>query len=365
MSLNNKPFQFLTSGIDSLYVGYNFDLTGGQVDFDDLDYRKALLKDDPKRKAVDYKIGNLRLGLTPSGAYPYAHILTQRYFRMKLARRMEPSCMVEYASEGLWADGVTALTDIIADWSQSCGLITIKPDAVSRLDYAFDYWIPNPDFVIDHFVSRSRKDNQWREHGNIQTLQFGSGDVVVRIYHKSAEIEQQSGKRWFYQIWGLDEVERKQVWRIEFQFRRAALRKGGINSVCDIKDQLGDILREAAIGHTSLRTPGGDGNRSRWPYHSLWQDLLKQISSLPQVGLCHNIHRKEVLALRERRLMQSLTGNLKALAALRDLQSAREKPPDIYETLDEIARFAERELHDHEWNEDVKDRIRKYENGQW
>ncbi len=365
MNVTDKNFRFLASGTDSLYVGYNLDFTGNQIDFDDLDYRKALLKDDPKRRAKAYKLGDLKLGLTASGAFPYAHVLTHRYFQMKLARRMQPSCMVEFASEGLWFAGVDQLTRQINDWAQNFNLVAVLPNVVSRLDYAVDYLIADPAFELDHFVSRARKDNQWRQNSKVQTLQFGTGNIVIRVYHKSAEIEQQSGKTWFYQIWGLDETERQQVWRIEFQFRRNALRSAGINSVADISDHLGDLLRETSTHHTSLRQSSGDHNRSRWPLHPLWQDLQARINSLPQTGLCRDIQQKEVLALRKRRLMQAIVGSLKGLGALTDLQSAREKPPDIYETLDEIAHYAEDELHQEEWNADVKNRIKQYEIGQW
>ena len=353
MDMTNKPFRFLCSGIDSLYMGYNYDLTGGQIDFDDLDYRKALLKEDPKRRAVTLDIGDLRLGLAASGAYPYAFILTHRHFRMKLARLMQPSCLVEYASQGLWSERAEKLHLQVEENAQSLGLVTIAPNIVSRLDYAFDYYLPDPDFEVEHFVSRAGKDNQWRKHGAVQTLQFGSSDVVVRVYHKSAEIAESSNKTWFYPIWGLDEEERQHVWRVEFQFRRAALRNGGIHSFTDINDHLGDILRETATKHTSLRFPSDDSNRSRWPRHPLWEDLLERIRALPHMGLCRDIHQKEDLSLRQRRVIQSIIGSMKGLAALTELQGSqkpREKPPNISQTLQEIERFAARELPEQEWN---------------
>ena len=47
-------------------------------------------------------------------------------------------------------------------------------------------------------MSLASKDSKHREGGRIQTLTFGRDDVVLRVYDKVAEIEQQSHKTWLF-----------------------------------------------------------------------------------------------------------------------------------------------------------------------
>ena len=204
---------------------------------------------------------------------------------------MYPSCHVQFYSKGLWHLGLDGLADRIDIWRRSLGLVESRPDAVSRVDFAFDFHLPIADLVVDHFVTRASKDATYRQHGQAQTFTFGRGEVVIRIYDKTAEIEQQSGKSWFFGMWG----RKDQVWRIEFQIRRERLKQAGIETVADLKDMQNDLLRELATNHTSLRCPNGDSNRSRWPLHPLWQSLLNEIAKQPQTGLVRSIRRRQLI----------------------------------------------------------------------
>lgn len=85
---------------------------------------------------------------------------------------------------------------------------------MTRVDFTFDYYLPEIDFTEDHFVSRSTKDRKYRENKVTQTYQFGQSDVMLRVYDKIAEIRQKSEKVWFYELWGMKE----DVWRIEWDF---------------------------------------------------------------------------------------------------------------------------------------------------
>ena len=87
------------------------------------------------------------------------------------------------------------------------------------------------------------------------------------MYDKVAEVEQQSDKVWFFILWGQD----RDVWRIEWQVRKAVLREFGIVTVEDLRKCQGDLLRYLCAEHTTLRVPTGDEDRSRWALHRLWQ----------------------------------------------------------------------------------------------
>jgi hypothetical protein len=69
------------------------------------------------------------------------------------------------------------------------------------VDFAFDYLISQVDFDMDSFHTVAVTDRQHRKRRKYQTFDFGSGDTKLRVYNKSDEIKDASGKVWFYPIW--------------------------------------------------------------------------------------------------------------------------------------------------------------------
>jgi hypothetical protein len=86
------------------------------------------------------------------------------------------------------------------------------------------------------------------------------------------EIHSKSNKVYFFPIWkeyGWDGVS--DVWRMEFQFRRAPLRELGINRVSDLVDQTNALWEYATSNWLRLATPSPtDKTKKRWPNHPLW-----------------------------------------------------------------------------------------------
>ena len=62
-------------------------------------------------------------------------------------------------------------------------------------------------------------DSQYRKNRKVQTFTFGAGEIVLRVYDKSAEMTEASNKTWFYPLWRQD----KDVWCIEWQLRKETL----------------------------------------------------------------------------------------------------------------------------------------------
>lgn len=317
-SLADAP-RLLLSGLDSLYVSFYTDPVGSALDFEELAYQQALRQDDRGLELEPIRLGSRELLLRPFGGHPYKYVLTNEDWEIRLTERMQPNIYVRFSSKGLWLKGVNLLTDELRDWINSLGLVYTRPESVSRVDWAFDYLIPNTDFDADHFVSRADKDSTWRNDGKVETITFGKGDTVVRIYDKVAEIQQQSDKSWFFQLWG----EERQAWRIEVQTRKERLKKGGIKTLQDLDDFGADLLREILSKHTTHRVPNGDQNRSRWPLSPLWKDLLWKIDQQPQTGLVASYDPEAELDFRLRKLAQSLYGYLKQAGALVGLKTNR------------------------------------------
>lgn len=240
-------------------------------------------------------------------------------------------------------------------------LTELRPEVVSRCDWAFDYHMPIIDFDADCFVSRATKDAIHREHTIAQTFTLGRGNIVVRVYDKVAEIAQQSGKSWFHELWGRD----SEIWRIEFQVRGERLKEAGIRTVADLNGLSGDLLRELAQSHTSLRQPNGDTNRSRWPLHPLWQSLLNDISPMPQTGLVREIDPQAELGWRRENQLTSVYGDLKGLGAVLSLLRRSNEPISLEDLLGRLLKLLQHHHTPSLWNADVLKRMTAYRYGKW
>lgn len=343
----------LLRGLDSLYVSYYFDTSNCVLDWDELAYQKERVGCDRVDDFAELTLGSETFALKPFGRKPYKYVLTNKVFEVRLSENLSPSCHVQYSSEGLWQFGCDHLTDRFDAWRNSVGFLQIRPEVVSRADWAFDYHLPEPGIQADHFVSRARKDGTWRDSGVVQTITIGHGDTVVRVYDKVAEIEQQSNKVWFHELWGRTD----EVWRVEFQVRNARLKKGGIKTIADLKDFQADVLRETATTHTTLRCPNGDSNHSRWPLHPLWKAVRCDIDQLPQTGLVQNIDPKAPLEWREYRMGKSILGNLKGYATLLNLKTPEDGTPDLGKVFELLPRLIGPHHDETTWKHDIEKRV--------
>jgi len=353
--------RLLLHGLDSLYVCYYLELVTSNLDFEDLEYRKQLVKDGQQGQEF-LELGSERFMLKAYGQKPYRYVLENEAFSVALGENMSPSLKVQFYSAALWRDGAMALHGRIHAWAESMGAHRNRPEVVSRADWAFDFNLPAIDFDENHFASRARKDAKYRESGAPQTFVFGTDQTVVRVYDKVAEIEQASGKAWFYDLWG----QRKDVWRVEFQVRGDRLKQGGIRTMEDLEALQGDLLRELASNHTTLRVPSPDSNRSRWPFHPLWQALFAAVAALPQLGLSRSYDPANLIEYRLAVQVRSLYGSLKALGALLALQAGQSGEQVSLDRLTaRLPRLLDRHHSEVHWAAEIEDRIRKHEMGQW
>ncbi|MEO0613324.1 MAG: hypothetical protein AAFY83_08425 [Pseudomonadota bacterium] len=103
-----------------------------------------------------WRLGGVDFGLSTTGAFPYRCVLANRQMVWKIARAMQPSVQVELSSEGLWHRGADALHDQVQAIASAEKMGAVASNAVSRVNYAFDYHMPYRDFSINNMVSRAR-----------------------------------------------------------------------------------------------------------------------------------------------------------------------------------------------------------------
>lgn len=335
-------FKALAQNFDTIECAYYLARTNeGGFDFENLAVKKEELSRAKIRKPRPIKLGSEEFLLASHGtASGYSFLLENEVFSVQLGEFVKPNFFVKFKSIALWHHGAFALHERFMKWATSIGMQPYQKERISRVDFAFDYFFPEIDFDEDNFVSQSRKDNQHRKNGKIQTLKFGTDQVVLRIYNKTDEIEEVSHKTWLYPIWGTDQ----NVWRIEWQVRKEMLRHMDIMTFDCLKDSQGDLLRELVKRHTTLRIKSTDTNRSRWAMHPLWLDLIDRVNEMQGLGIVRSLDEKAILEERLRRIAVSIYGYLKRIAAI---DSLRRDVEDI--SIDNALRkmeFVIREIHD-------------------
>lgn len=107
-----------------------------------------------------------------------------------------------------------------------------------------------------------------------------------------------------------------------------------------------------ACEHDTLRTRGDDTNRSRWPLHPLWIDLLQQIDTLPCQGVYREIDEQAAIREQLRRLSVMLYGYCKRVAALVALRDGSQKVM-FGQALSELRGLVESAYHPVTWDAEV------------
>lgn len=356
------PFRFLLAGLDTVECAYFLDTAFGcRLDFGRLLAEKEALRQAKSREPKAVTLGHVEFLLQPYGSSSgYPLVLSNEDWIVACGEFNNPSFFVKFKSLALWRDGADTLHRRFLEWAAGVGLSPFRPESLARVDFAFDYGLPRIDFDENSFVSLSSKDTQYRKDGQIQTFVLGKGDVVLRVYDKVAEIAEQSGKSWFFDLWG----EKENVWRIEWQVRKPVLRRFGLRTFEDLAEGAGDLLRYLGHEHDTLRVPMPDSNRSRWPLHPLWRDLQAQTAAFSAQGVYREIDPGALLDERLLRIAISMYGYLKRIAAIRTLQAGL---PDVSpeQALGQFERLLDK-VHDPlTWRGDVAKRVDLMRLGQW
>ena len=239
----DKEFQFLLCGIDSLDLGLY--VAWGP------DWKRRLHLLD-KKKQQARKEGGLLIGL-PSGRscifkpggkgenYRF-HLQFEAYnlFIGKAARPgSSPNVYLSIAAKMLWHNGIETVLSWIAEDLKAIGGGLVQCIKVSRVDLCCDFWVSRGlsyEFLLSHKVTRNDKGKLFLDKNELQTYYVGDAKspIELRIYNKGLEVKQNGTKLWFLELWRRESTE--DIWRIEFQIRRPALKQFGINSIDDLKE---------------------------------------------------------------------------------------------------------------------------------
>ena len=355
--------KFLLSGIDTIDCAYYLrPAQGCLLDFESLAEIREKLRSAKRKEQATVSLAGKDFLLSPHGTgsgYPY--LMENPETRVQFGEFNNPSFFVNYRSHALWHKGAQTLHREFTEWTAAMQLDVVRDEGLSRVDFAFDVLVPDIDFDEDSFVTLASKDATHRKDRKAQTFTFGQGDIVLRVYDKSAEIREASGKTWFHDLWG---GVSENVWRIEFQVRKEVLKRFGIRTFQDLFDGAGDVLRHLAFEHTTLRVRQDDSNRSRWPLHPLWVMLQAHVETLQAQGVLREVDRDERLLEQMLRLAVSVEGYIKRSAAIECVRRGGELISHEG-ALEQFSAFLRR-VHDPlTWRTDVMKRAEQVRLGQW
>lgn len=232
-------------GVDTLEFG--LDLINYRMNYKPFLIEFKELKEEGQNigRELETEINDLILSVGLTGIPFYAYKLTCKDFIISFAEKItqeNPQAKIKFKSGFIWSYGYEGAFNKFMDWF-SCFPGKVEKSRLSRLDICLDtdeIEITEDDKNI--FVTRAKSktghfiNEEYFTGSKFSGFTIGKGKpIMARIYNKSEEIKTR-GKEWFKDIWLENDWDnKKDIWRIEFQIRRKALKELGIDKVEDLK----------------------------------------------------------------------------------------------------------------------------------
>lgn len=277
--INTSNTKILRTGIDSLYLSYQGQLSEeSSIRLSEL--KKRAQSSDPK----DVSLAQIALNghifeVSDRGRNPYAFVLNDNWYQIsvsKLGAIRVPLSYIRLSSELLAKQGseiaVSNLSGIIA----SLGNTTEQP-AISRVDLCVDFVtdFPLSEIKDADWVTRADVISTHSSRRRFSGCSIGSGgEISARLYNKTVEMKKVPRPY-------LEQIHRdcgwdgqQDVWRLEFQFMREAVRELGIKYFSELGDSLSALWQYATREWLRLTIPSEtDLTQSRWPEACVWKVL--------------------------------------------------------------------------------------------
>jgi len=263
-----SSLRVLRGAVDTFEVSYRGTLY--DLILEDLRWCKEYAQQEEDTKP--YQITGITFGVLSHGEKPWAYVLASEDLRLRISgSKYIPSVSVKSTALGLVTHGHQSLIDLATKCAHELG--ATECTGLSRLDICIDFQGWRPAFEeMRGMVCPATFHPIYPSVDNPETFQFGKDKIVMRLYNKTREL-QHSCKGWMHKIWkmcpGYDPD--KDVWRIEFQFRREALTELGARDPAKAFESLPNLIG-FGLDWASLRIPQG-ASSDRWPIHPAWEQL--------------------------------------------------------------------------------------------
>tara|TARA_R110002167_G_scaffold89012_1_gene239925 strand:+ start:5539 stop:6684 length:1146 start_codon:yes stop_codon:yes gene_type:complete len=232
-----------------------------------------------RNSLAQLKLNDHLFEVSGNGRNPYAFIIADAWFRIEIAKqgaKTVPMAYSKIASACLTTSGPDEVVHDLSKVISAIGALS-EPPSVSRADLCVDFITDYPLDSIQNseWVTRAKNFDNHIASRRFSGISIASGSPLsARLYSKTLEM-QKNPRPYLEELWrqqGWDGVS--EVWRLEFQFRRQALRDLNVVRYTDLIESLASIWRYSTfewLRHTTSNST--DLNQSRWPSSALWQAL--------------------------------------------------------------------------------------------
>jgi len=145
--------KLLLHGIDTIQCAYYLTPPAAKhFNFAKLAIAKEQLRMDKSREPRALSLGGTEFFLHPYGSssgYPF--VLTNEDFKIECGEFNSPSFFVTFRSQALWRYSASVLHERFLHWATGVGCDIEQPESLSRVDWCFDYSLPERDFNADSF----------------------------------------------------------------------------------------------------------------------------------------------------------------------------------------------------------------------
>lgn len=269
--LPEPNIRIVGSGIDILYLGFYVEVNEKLLS--DLEAAKAGASNSLGEALIS--IGENTFTIKPYRQERYPYILSNGDMWLQVAEGNAdsyPSVYVQMESLYILSTGAdSAVNEVRSFVSSNFG--SIKEEKVSKVEMYVDVAgekVYQGD--VDKFVSRAGIRRFYRVYEEFTGFELGKGDIRAKVYNKKEEIKK-SHKEYMYSIWDLIE-EDEEVWRIEFELSRRALKGWDVEDYDSFKALSGDIWKYLTEEWLSMREQDNE-NTTRRSLTSLWEEVSK------------------------------------------------------------------------------------------
>ena len=323
--------KIVNSGIDGLVIGFDIARYRNTKYFMSLKAAKARAGEKLfGGKGASVNWFGKEFSVSAKGTRGYEWILENADVRIYIAQEAKdgqvyPEVYVTFRANYLWQIGPVRAVQSFKDWLKTWSVV--KDDRVSRCDLCIDIEMQLPEINIkEEVVTRAKnKIAYYEEYATCKRntgYRMGSGPLIARIYDKSLEIKA-SQKEWFKDIWidnGWD--NESNIVRVEFQARRDFLKKMSVNSFESLCERMADMWRYYTNEWLTIRVPGKDTHRNRWPVSEWWKTIQDGFNLF---GKAYGVIPLKKRSLRYEHLMRQVRGVLISATAVACYKVSLEK----------------------------------------
>lgn len=270
----------LRTGIDSLYLTFRGELNDDASDR--LIKLKQLAQSERASNASlsQYEIDGHLFEVMGNGRNPYAFILDDANYRIEIAKKgakLIPMAYCRISSEVLTILGPDKAVQHLTRLISKLGAIEGVPN-VSRVDICADFYtqVDLAGIQESEFVTKARSIDRHSVSRNFSGFSFAvRSPLSARLYNKSLEMACKIDRPYLRELWidsGWDGEQ--EVWRMEFQFRRQALRELGVVTYHQLTKALSGLwVHSTKIWLKHTEPSSTDLTQTRWPCSPFWVTL--------------------------------------------------------------------------------------------